>query len=721
MSGTLNDNNEIVLHVDGMTCASCVNHVEKALKKVSGVTDVEVNLATEKAYIKGTTLHLDALINAVKNAGYQPALETDHKPTLSQNHTTWLTVVLSALLTLPLVVPMLLMPFGIHEVLNPAIQFILATIVQFIFGRRFYIGAYKAIKNGNGNMDLLVAIGTSAAYGLSLYHLFKNSHDPHLYFEASAVIITLVLLGKYLEAKAKHQTSDAIRALSQLQPDVARIQRQDQEIEVPLSQIKLADIVIVKPGERIPVDGIIVNGESDIDESLITGESLPIYKQTGDKVTGASINGDGRLIIQVSAIGTETTLARIIRLIESAQSKKAPIQHLVDKVSAIFVPAVIIIALLTLLAWGFLTGNWQTAILNAVAVLVIACPCALGLATPTAIIVGTGKAAKLGILIKDAEALEIAHLTQTVALDKTGTLTQGNPSLVAFQVSNTVDEIEACSFAAALQSGSEHPLAKAVIKYATHKNIPFTAATDIKAVAGKGIRGTIDHRTFCLGSTNWIRDFDVDLTPLQNEKQALEAQRCSISWLIETTTKPQLIALLGFSDQIKSQSLQAIKQLQALNIRTILLTGDNEASANRVAQQLQIDEVHAHVLPEEKEKWISQLKQSAVVAMVGDGINDAPALAAANIGIAMSTGTDIAMHTAGITLMRGDPLLISQAIDISRKTYVKIKQNLFWAFFYNLIGIPLAAFGFLNPILAGAAMALSSVSVLTNSLLLKRK
>lgn len=584
-------------------------------------------------------------------------------------------------------------------------------------------------------MDLLVALGTSAAYGISVYELATHPGDMmHLYFEASAVVITLVRFGKWLEARAKRQTTDAIRALNALRPDRARIRVGGDERDVPLAQVRVGTVVIVRPGERVPVDGAVLEGRTHIDESLITGESLPVPKQVADAVTAGSINGEGAIAVTTTAIGAETTLARIIRLVESAQAEKAPIQRLVDRVSEIFVPAILAIAALTLVGWLIAGAGGETAILNAVAVLVIACPCALGLATPAAIMAGTGVAARHGVLIKDAEALETAHRVTIVAFDKTGTLTLGQPSVTAFEPIGGIGRDEALALAAAVQRHSDHPLARAVVKAyeATETNggaadasVQTLArrASAARAVAGRGVEADVDGRTLALGSTRWLNELGIDLpATLTARAHELETAGNTVSWLMQRNPRePTALALIAFGDTVKPTARAAVERLAQMGIKSVLVTGDNRGSAASVAKALGIDEFHAEVLPDDKARVIRDLKirSAGIVAMAGDGINDAPALAAADIGIAMATGTDVAMHAAGITLMRGDPALVADAIDISRKTWRKIQQNLFWAFVYNLIGIPLAAFGLLNPMLAGAAMAFSSVSVVTNALLLR--
>lgn len=729
---------EWTLAIAGMSCASCSNRVEKALAKVPGVLSAEVNLVMETAQVSGLAdvATLSALIDAVVAAGYQ-AKEVSKASSTTVDGTqvkdaqiynlaiySWWSVALSALLSLPLVLAMMAEWAGWQGQLSGWLQWALATPVQFWLGWRFYKAGWSALKAGAGNMDLLVALGTSAAYGLSVYLLFNPLHAGmnHLYFESSTIVITLVLLGKWLETRAKKQTTEAIRALNALRPERASVIRKGQELQLAIADVIVGDVVLIRPGERIPVDGCIQQGESQVDESLITGENLPVTKKIGDMVTGGAVNGEGLLHVVTTAVGAESVLARIVRLVESAQAKKAPIQRMVDKVSAVFVPVIIVIALATFLAWGFLGGAWQVAILNAVSVLVIACPCALGLATPTAIMVGTGVAAQHGILIKDAEALELAHAVKTVAFDKTGTLTEGHPKLVAL-VSNIGDENHLLMLAASLQVGSEHALAKAVISAAQLKDIMLQPALEMQALPGKGVTGVVDGKKLHLGNTRLMESLGVDLSAMKARSAALEAEGRSVSWLCTSmlSAAPTLLGLLAFGDTLKVTAATAIERLQSQGVLTVLISGDNQGSASKVAKQLGISQVYAQVLPEDKAKIVSQLKLAdGLVAMVGDGINDAPALAAADIGIAMSSGTDVAMHAAGITLMRGDPALVADAIEISRRTYAKIRQNLFWAFVYNAVGIPLAAMGLLSPVIAGAAMALSSFSVVSNALLLKR-
>ena len=755
----------IDLAIADMSCASCVGRVEKVLRKQAGVIAASVNLATERArlqIVKGT--QIESILAACQRAGYpaqllvnDAAMPTAVSPTSidavqATSHGTgagssasvpW-QIYLGFALSLPLMAPMILSPLGVEWSLTGWWQWALATPVQIVLGARFYRGAYRAVLARTGNMDLLVALGTSSAYGLSLYLLLTQQAHlehgmQHLYFESAAVVITLVWFGKWLEARAKAQTVLALRALEALRPSSALVRRDGVECEIGLSEIVLGDYVILKPGARLAVDGEVLEGESHCDESLLTGESLPVAKTVGDKVFAGAVNAEGVLVVRAQGLGANSMLAQIIRLVEEAQAVKAPMQALVDQISAVFVPVVLLISLLTFGLTAWLSGDWQTALMNAVAVQVIACPCALGLATPAAMMVGTGVAARFGILIKDAQALELAHRVDTVCFDKTGTLTQGKPDLKAIYVAPNwhEDENQLLGLAAALQEHSDHPLAIAVKnafwERASTKHV--VQVRDVKAIAGRGVAANLvveNQQAACelyLGNLALMQSIAVpppQLQDLQAEVKREEQAGHTISYLasVQRAQQEQVVQLHGvlvFGDQLKPTALAATQSLHRLGLKLVLISGDNLGAATNVANALQIDQVHAHVMPADKSRIIQNLQsEGRVVAMVGDGINDAPALAAADVGIAMATGTDVAMHTAGITLMRGDPVLVAAAIDISKASYRKIRQNLAWAFVYNLIGLPLAAVGYLNPMIAGAAMALSSVSVITNALLLRR-
>ncbi|ALJ37730.1 copper-translocating P-type ATPase [Azospirillum brasilense] len=719
------------LTVGGMTCASCVARVEKALLRVPGVESAAVNLATERAHVTAYAGTVDAarLAEAVEMTGFTaaPVAETDsavaaEDPAQDRNRRDLHHVLIAAALSAPLVLGMAGDLLGLNLMLPPWAQFLLATPVQFWLGWRFYRAGFMAARAGSGNMDLLVALGTSAAWGLSVYMMLTAhpGHTPHLYFEASAVLITFVLLGKWLEARAKGRTAAAIRALMQLRPDTARVRRDGVEVDLPIAQVRVGDRVAVRPGERIPVDGRVAEGVGSVDESMLTGESLPVEKAPGSRVTGGSINVDGLLLVETVAVGAETMLAKIVRMVEGAQASKAPIQRLVDKVAAVFVPVVLGIAAVTLAGWWIGTGNAETAIITAVSVLVIACPCALGLATPTAIMVGTGAAARHGILIKDAEALEHAHAITAVAFDKTGTLTEGKPRVTDLVAADGFEEAEVLRLAAALQAGSEHPLARAVRDRAAERGVAAAAPEGFKALAGRGVAATVEARALLLGSKRLIVESGLSDAALETRAAALESGGRTVSWLAETAPERRVLGLVAFGDTVKESARAAVRSLKAQGVETVMVTGDSAGAARAVAADLGIDRVFAEVLPDGKADVVAALKaEGKVVGMVGDGINDAPALAAADVGIAMATGTDVAMHTAGVTLMRGDPALVAGAIDVSRRTYSKICQGLFWAFIYNLVGIPLAASGLLSPVLAGAAMALSSVSVVLNALSLR--
>ncbi len=717
--------------IDGMTCASCSGRVEKALGKLEGVREAQVNLATEKASISvetGVAGPAD-LIRAIEKTGFGASMVTgddaqfaeEERQAKARARHDLIVFAGSALLTAPFMVQMVAMLSGGGFDLSPTIQLLLATPVQFVAGARFYKPAWAALKAGTGNMDLLVVLGTSAAYWLSVAMMLlpELNTDGHLYFEAGAAVITLVLLGKLLENRAKRGTTAAIRALMDLRPETARVSREGTEVEVPATLVQSGDVVIVRPGERLPVDGEVMDGVSQCDESLITGESLPVAKGEGDPVTGGSINGEGLLRIRATTVGAQSALARIIALIQSAQATKAPVQRLVDRIAAVFVPAVVAVAAVTFTGWMLFSDvEAPIAIINAVTVLVIACPCALGLATPTAIMAGTGSAARFGILIKDAEALERAHRIDTVVLDKTGTITEGKPSVrEVYAVDGDTDSL--IRLAASAQQGSEHPLAHAVLEYAPNDSLK--PLKTFKSHPGRGLEADLGDLALIIGNRRLMTEYDVAYEPLEAKCEEFEEAGATVMWIAETSPETRLLGLIAVGDAVKPGAAEAVKQLKTTGIEAVMLSGDNARSAAKVAADVGIDRVIAEVLPEDKAREVETLmEEGRTVAMVGDGINDAPALAAADVGIAMGTGTDVAMHTAGITLMRGDPALIAASIRISDATYNKIRQNLFWAFIYNVIGIPLAAAGLLSPVIAGAAMAMSSVSVVSNSLLLKR-
>ena len=737
------------LDISGMTCAACVSRVERTLAKIEGVRSASVNLATETAQVEHEpdAVRPSVLIAAIERAGYGARIRDDQHPQAANAappiDRDLIAVVAALVLAAPLALPMLVAPFGVAWMLPGPWQLVLSAPVQFVLGARFYRAGWRAARAFEGNMDLLVALGTSAAWGLSAWTLWahRGHEHPPLYFEASSVVIALVLLGKWLELRARRSTAAAIRALSALRPERARIAVDGREIELPLDQVRVGDHVMVRPGERIAVDGEVESGRSHVDESMLTGESVPVVREPGDRVTGGSMNGEGALVVRTTAIGAATVLARIIELVEAAQANKAPIQRLVDRVSSIFVPVVLALALATLLGWGLFRGDWTAAVMHAVAVLVIACPCALGLATPAAIMAGTGVAARHGILIKDAQALEIAHRVTVVAFDKTGTLTVGEPRVMACETAAGVDQGRMLALAAAVQAASEHPLARAVRRaYADQAGAdqagaePLPLALDTRAVAGRGVIAQVktdaaDVRalTVLIGNARLMTDHAIDLTELHAGAAGHAAAGRTVSYVALAhpgqASVPRALGLLAFGDAIRPGAGEAIAMLRGRGLRTVLISGDNEGAAQAVGRALGLDEIHAGVLPERKAQLIASLRGEpprGVVAMVGDGINDAPALAAADVGIAMGSGTDVAMHAAGITLMRGDPLLVPAALDISRRTHARIRQNLFWAFFYNVIGIPAAMLGALDPVIAGAAMALSSVSVVGNALLLKR-
>jgi len=708
------------LAVSGMSCASCSGRVERALLRVPGVLSAEVNLASERARVRvaAGTADPGELAAAVRAAGYsasvpEPAGKASSAWPERAVRDGW-AAALACALALPLLAPMLLMPFGMHAALPAWAQLVLAGVVQAAFGARFYRGAWHALRAGAGNMDLLVALGTTAAFGLSLWE-WANGRAGHLYFEASAAVIALVRLGKWLEGRARRGAGAAIHALGQLRPERARVRRNGVEQEIPIGELRAGDLLLVRPGERVPADGVLQEGTGGVDESLLTGEALPVPKQPGSRVVGGSLNSEALLLVQVTAVGAESQLARMVRLVEDAQAAKPPVQRLVDRVSAVFVPVVVGLAALTFLGWWLAGTGAEGAVVNAVSVLVIACPCALGLATPAAIMAGTGAAARHGILIRDAAALEQARAIRTVVFDKTGTLTEGRPALVALSPAPDVAETELLRLAAALQAGSEHPLARAVHARAAGLDVP--RASGVRALLGRGLEGTAEGRKLLLGSRRLMDEAGVATAPLAPEAEALEAAGRTVSFL---AADGRLLGLLGFGDAIKPGAAEAVAALRRRGHRVILLTGDNQGAADTAARALGIEEVHAQALPEDKARLVAALRGQGAVAMVGDGVNDAGALAAADLGLAMATGTDVAAAAAAITLMRGDPALVPAALDIAGRTYRRIWHGLFWAFAYNVVGIPLAAAGLLSPVVAGAAMAFSSVGVVGSALLLRR-
>ena len=713
--------------VGGMTCSACSTRIEKLLNRLPGVTDATVNLAMERADVRGVTGKVDEtlLSDTLADAGFSAHFRDDSEEAEAAHRAEeeralereLLVLCISAALTLPLIIQMVFMVTGSDLHLPPFAEFMLATPVQFVIGARFYRSAWQTLRAGSGNMDVLVAMGTTTAYLYSWYLMITLGEDAagQLYFEASAVIITLVLLGKYMESRAKRGTTAAIRQLMDLRPKTAQVLYDGEEKQVAINRVRIGDIVIVRPGENLPVDGRVATGNSEIDESLITGESIPVVKEPGDKVTGGSVNGNGLLHIEATAVGADSTLARIIRLVENAQSGKAPIQRLVDRISGVFVPLVVLIAALTFVGWFVFSGDTEQALIAAVSVLVIACPCALGLATPTAIMTGTGAAAQAGILIKDVEALEQAHAIDTVIFDKTGTLTEGHPAVTDVHATDgNTDEL--LRLVASLQQGSEHPLAKAMLDAAA--NMTLSPVTDFRSHTGFGVAGTVDGATLRAGNRRFMQQHDISTA---GEDARIEEWESAGRTVILVARDNGVIGTLALADPVRPQAAAAIAALKRMGVDSLLLSGDAERVVAAAAAEVGISQARGAVLPADKSTTVEELRAAGkTVGMIGDGINDAPALAAANVGIAMGSGTDIAMETAAVTLMRADPSLVPAAISVSRATWRKIKQNLFWAFIYNIIGIPLAMAGLLSPTIAGAAMAFSSVSVASNSLLLKR-
>jgi len=717
---------KVTLDISGMTCAACSTKIEKKLSKLPGVTMASVNLTTEKAVVEYIGATPDEMIKVVKNLGYGAKVSADNKDADAARRRTEMRkmvalFIFSLIGTVPLILAnMILMPLHIGNAVlfNPWVQFSLATLVQVVVGARFYRGAYMNLSQGSANMDVLVALGTTAAYLYSVVLTFWIGGEN--YFEASTTILTLILLGKTFEAVAKGRTSEAIKKLLSLQAKTARVVRDGIELDIAVADVVAGDQLIVRPGEKIPVDGVVLSGTSAIDESMLTGESLPVDKKAGDKVTGATINKHGSLVMQATRVGSETALAQIVKMVEDAQGSKAPIQKLADQISGIFVPVVVGIAVLTLLAWGLFTGDWSSAIHAGIAVLVIACPCALGLATPTAVMVGTGKGAETGILFKGGEHLERAHKVNVVVLDKTGTITWGRPELTDVVTLGNLAETDLLTLVAGAESRSEHPLGTAIVKGARERITEVPSPEAFSAIPGFGLEATVAGRTVLVGTRKLMVSKEIPVTPAA-EARMVELESAGKTAML-VAVDGALEGLVAVADTVKPTSAEAIAEMRRLGLRVVMITGDNQRTAGAIGRLVGVDEVLAEVLPGEKASHVERLKAGGkyVVAMVGDGINDAPALATADLGMAIGTGTDIAIETASVTLMNGDLRGIATAFRLSRQTMRTIKENLFWAFIYNIIGIPMAAFGLLNPMIAGGAMAFSSVSVVSNSLLLKR-
>lgn len=713
--------------ITGMTCAACSSRIEKVLNKMPGVETATVNLATESASVSFYAGMVDKtdIIGKVANLGYSATVKQSKEDQRSKKEQELQrkkrTLIISAILSVPLLITMLDHLFGmtLPEIfMNPWFQFALATPVQFIIGWQFYVSSYKNLKTRNANMDVLVALGTSAAYFYSLYEAIKTigtTYEPHLYFETSAILITLILFGKYLEARAKGKTTEAISKLLQLQAKEARVLRDGVETMVPLEEVVVSDILVIKPGEKVPVDGVVLKGTTAVDESMLTGESIPVEKQVGANMIGATMNVNGTIEMEATKVGKDTALASIVKAVEDAQGDKAPIQRMADIISGYFVPIVVGISVITFIIWIMFVspGEFESALTAAIAVLVIACPCALGLATPTSIMVGTGKGAENGILFKGGEHLERTHELTTIVFDKTGTITKGTPELTDFTGDDRVLQLVASA-----EKGSEHPLATAIVSYAEVRDVALLETDHFAAIAGHGIEATFGEDDVLVGTRKLMYDRGIDVAHVEDDMQQLELDG-KTAMLI--AVNGEFSGIVAVADTVKETAKEAMAILHEQGLELVMLTGDNERTANAIARQVGIDRVIAEVLPEEKAEKIKQLQaEGKNVAMVGDGVNDAPALAIADIGIAIGTGTEVAIEAADITILGGELLLIPKAIRLSAETIKNIKQNLFWAFGYNTVGIPIAAFGLLAPWIAGAAMAFSSVSVVLNSLRLKR-
>ena len=720
---------QVELNINGMTCAACSNRIEKVLNQTQGVQQATVNLTTEQALIKyyPSATNTEALIKRIQNIGYDAETKTSSKAQSNRKKQELKhkrnKLIISAILSLPLLLVMVvhISPISIPSILvNPWVQLILSTPVQFIIGWQFYVGAYKNLRNGSANMDVLVAVGTSAAYFYSIYEMMMwlthQTHHPHLYFETSAILITLILLGKYLEARAKSQTTNALSELLNLQAKEARVIKENKEIMLPLDKVKVGDTLLIKPGEKIPVDGKVTKGDTSIDESMLTGESIPVEKSSGDSVIGSTMNKNGSIMIEATQVGGDTALSHIIKVVEDAQSSKAPIQRLADIISGYFVPIVVSIAVITFIIWIILLhpGQFEPALVSAISVLVIACPCALGLATPTSIMVGTGRAAENGILFKGGQFVERAHYVDTIVLDKTGTITNGQPV-----VTDYVGDNDTLQLLASAENASEHPLADAIVTYAKDKGLNLLDNDTFKSIPGHGIKATIHQQQILVGNRKLMNDYNISISNKLNDQLNHYEHLGQTAMMIAVDN--QINGIIAVADTVKNDAKQAIKELRNMNIDVVMLTGDNNRTAQTIAKQVGIEHVIAEVLPEEKAHQISLLQDKGKqVAMVGDGINDAPALVKADIGMAIGTGAEVAIEAADITILGGDLLLVPKAIKASKATIKNIRQNLFWAFGYNVAGIPIAACGLLAPWIAGAAMALSSVSVVMNALRLKK-
>lgn len=715
------------LAVTGMHCAACSSRVEKILKRIPGVEDGVVNLSMRRAVVTSEEeVKPEDMVAAIEKIGFgaslyegQPFGDAQAGLQIEEERSYRRDVIIGAVLSIPMMIGMFAEWFhlpALSMLHDPRLQAVLATIVQFGIGWRFYKEAWGALKSGGTDMSTLVVLGTTAAYGFSLYQLFFHS-GHQVYFETSSLLITFILLGKYLETRAKGKTSEAIRSLMALRPDTARRLTDGVEREVPIDFLEIGDVVRIRPGERVPTDGIVIDGRGAVDESMMTGESLPIEKTKGAEVVGGTVSLTGGLDIEITRVGGDTVLARIIRTVEEAQTGKAPIQRLADQISAVFVPVVLGIAVLTFFGWYFWgePGSLESALIHSVAVLVIACPCALGLATPTSIMVGTGRGAELGVLFRGGGQLETLHRVNALVMDKTGTLTEGKLKVVEL-VGNDPESMLAG--AASLEIRSEHPIAKAIIAEAERKELPIFNAEDTEVVPGKGIFGEIDGKIWYAGTQEYLKEVGIDVGPLKNSGELLASRGAS---LVYVGMNQEALGLIAVADEIRPEAKEVVTRLEKQGVEVWMLTGDHRGTAEAIAERIGIRHVVAQVLPEEKAGKIRELQEAGKkVAMVGDGINDAPALAQADVGIAMGSGTDVAMATADVTLMSGDLRHLVTAFDLSKATIRNIKQNLFWAFIFNTIGIPAAALGYLTPVLAGAAMALSSVTVVSNSLRLKR-